>query len=60
MLILQHQRKSSDNARYEGFTKDQMAAMAKEQMQVEMDTIITIKSIEQFSQPTESVLFYVK
>lgn len=33
--------------------------MTKEQLQMEMETIITINSVEKFPEPTESVLFYV-
>lgn len=50
---------NSQNAREAGFTDDQMAVMAKEQLQIEMDTIITIQSIEHFPEPSETVLFYV-
>lgn len=42
-----------------GFKPTDLIAMSKEQLRIEMDSIIAVKSVERFDEPNEQVLLYV-
>lgn len=42
-----------------GFRATDLVAMAEEQLQIELDSMISVKSVERFPEPSEQVLLYV-
>lgn len=42
-----------------GFKAADLVAMAEEQLQIELDSVISVKSVERFPEPSKQVLLYV-
>lgn len=42
-----------------GFSIDELHKLGQEQLKIELNGVVTIKSIEKFPEPTEAVLHYV-
>lgn len=42
-----------------GFGADELTALAEKQLQIELDSVIVVPSVQSFSEPTEQVLRYV-
>lgn len=42
-----------------GFRAADLVAMAEEQLQIELDSVISVKSVESFPEPSDQVLLYV-
>lgn len=42
-----------------GFSATRLVAMADEQLQMELDSVLIVKSVESFPEPSEQVLIYV-